>query len=40
MRKVLFWIVDNIPLGKLAPYVFGLALGSKPQKVKEEDDWA
>lgn len=41
MRKILFWIVNNIPLGKLAPYVFGLALGRKPQKVKvNEDDWA
>ena len=41
MRRILFWIVDNIPLGKLAPYVFGLAVGRKPQKVKgNEDDWA
>ena len=36
MRKILFWIVWNIPLGKLAPYVLGLALGRMPQK-KEGD---
>lgn len=37
MRKMLFWIVDNIPLGCLAPYVFGLAIGREPQKVKGEE---
>lgn len=32
IQRILFWIVWYIPLGKLAPYVMGLALGSKPQK--------
>lgn len=36
MRKILFWIVNDIPLGKLAPYVFGLALGRKPQKERQD----
>jgi len=26
--------VDNVPLGRLAPWVFGLAIGSKPVKKK------
>lgn len=34
MNRFLFWLIDNIPLGRLAPYVFGLAVGKKPQKVK------
>ena len=30
MRSLLFWIVWNVPLGRLAPYVLGLALCRKP----------
>ena len=30
------WLVWNVPLGKLAPWVFGLAIGEKPEKVKHE----
>lgn len=30
------WLVWNVPLGKLAPWVFGLAIGAKPEKVKHE----
>lgn len=36
MRKMLLWIVDNVPLGKLAPWVFALAIGKMPRK-KEKD---
>lgn len=32
MRRVLFWLLDNVPLGRLAPWVFGLAIGRKPHK--------
>ena len=32
MSKFLMWLVWNVPLGELAPYVFGLAIGSKPEK--------
>ncbi len=32
--NVLFWIVWNIPLGRLAPYVLGVALGRSPKKAK------
>jgi len=35
MRSFLFWIIHNIPLGKLAPWVFGLAIGRKPHRIKE-----
>ena len=35
--KFLFWLVDNVPLGRLAPYVFGLAIGRMPTKTKEID---
>lgn len=32
MRSVFFWIVFHIPLGPLAPWIMGLALGSRPQR--------
>ena len=38
MNRFLFWLIDNIPLGRLAPYVFGLAIGRKPQKVKGSEN--
>lgn len=34
MSRLLIWLVWNVPLGPLAPWVLGLALGRKPQKVK------
>ena len=37
MRKFLMWIVWNIPLGKLAPFVFELAIGSKPERINNEN---
>jgi hypothetical protein len=33
MRRLLFWIVWNIQLGPLAPWLLGLALGAKPRRV-------
>ena len=33
MRKFAMWLVNNVPLGKLAPYVFGFAIGSCPKKL-------
>lgn len=36
MRKLLLWIVWNIPLGILAPWVFGLAVGRMPEKEEEK----
>lgn len=33
MRTLAFWLLDNIPLGRLAPWVFGIAIGRKPVKV-------
>lgn len=36
MDWVLFWIIDNIPLGRLAPYVFGLAIGRKPKRIRDK----
>lgn len=32
LRGVAMWMVFNIPLGRLAPYVFGFAIGSKPAR--------
>lgn len=34
MRGFLFWIFNNVPLGPLAPWVFGLAIGRRPRRVK------
>lgn len=36
MRKILFWIVWHIPLGRLAPYVLGLAVGRFPREVNSD----
>jgi len=30
VSKILFWLVWNVPLGKLAPFILGLALGKMP----------
>ena len=38
MRKFAMWIVWNVPIGRLAPWLFGFAMGSKPHKVKQEQD--
>lgn len=35
MSRFLLWLVFNVPLGRLAPYVLGLALGSKPERIEE-----
>jgi len=37
MRRFLFWLVWNIPLGRFAPWILGLAFGSKPHKVETGD---
>jgi len=36
MNKSWWWVWRNewIPLGRLTPYVLGLALGSKPRRAK------
>ena len=33
MTRFLFWLVWNVPLGRLAPWVLGLALGRWPRRV-------
>jgi hypothetical protein len=35
MSRFLMWLIDNVPMGRLAPYVFGLAIGRWPHKVKK-----
>lgn len=32
------WLVWNVPLGKLAPYVFGFAIGRMPKKINRIKD--
>ncbi len=34
MKRFLIWFVFNVPLGKSAPWIFGLAMGRMPHKVK------
>jgi hypothetical protein len=36
MRRFLFWLVldSGVRLGRLAPWVFGLAMGRWPRRVK------
>ena len=38
MRKLLMWLVWNVPLGPLGPWVFGLAIGRRSHHVKEGDE--
>lgn len=33
--RALFWIAFSVPLGRLTPYVVGLALGSMPHKATD-----
>ena len=40
MRKILFWIVWNVPLGRLAPIVLGWALGVKGERIDDKEDKA
>lgn len=36
MKKLAWWLWNsNLPLGRLAPYVLGVALGNVPHKVKK-----
>ena len=37
LRRFIFWLVWNVPMGKLTPYVLGLAMGSKPVKKDKEE---
>ena len=32
IQRVLIWMVRNIPLGKLAPWILGLAINRRPHK--------
>ena len=34
MRRLLFWLVWNVPMGRAAPWVLGLAMGRQPRKAK------
>lgn len=36
MRKILIWIVWNLPLGPLAPWVLGLAIGRRPRRAHND----
>lgn len=36
LRKFLFWLVWNVPLGALAPWVLSLAVGSAAVKVESQ----
>ena len=31
MRHFAMWLIDNVPMGSLAPHVLGYALNSKPK---------
>lgn len=35
LADILLWLVDNVPLGRLAPWVLGIALGRFPRKAKK-----
>ena len=35
MKEFAMWLVNNVYLGRLAPYVFGFAVGRMPKKIKD-----
>jgi hypothetical protein len=35
MKRFAMWLVNNVPLGKLAPYVFGFAIGRMPKRINK-----
>lgn len=37
MKKILFWLVWNVPLGKLAPVLLGIALKRKSNRINLEE---
>ena len=37
MRRFAMWIIDNVYIGRAAPWVFGFAIGRWPHK-KEGND--
>ena len=37
-RRFLMWLVWNVPLGRLAPWVLGLATRRKPRKIEEKEN--
>jgi len=40
IRRALFWLAFNVPLGNLTPWVIGLAIGRKPVRmVWSEGKW-
>ena len=38
IRKFLMWLVWNVPLGRAAPWVFGLAIGRMPHRLEADDE--
>ena len=38
MRKLLLWAAWNIPLGPLAPWALGLAIGKMPTEAKDDSN--
>lgn len=37
-QRVALWLIDAVPLGSWAPYVFGQAMGTKGVKVESETE--
>ena len=38
IRKFLMWLVWNVPLGRVAPWVFGLAIGRMPYRLEADNE--
>ena len=36
LRLIVSWVVFNIPMGRLAPYLLGFALGSRGKRIKKQ----
>jgi len=36
IQKIALWLFNNIPLGRLAPYILGIVLNRRPYKIKNK----
>ena len=36
MVRLAIWLIWNVPLGRMAPYVMGIAMGGMPKKKEDK----
>ena len=36
IQRIVFWMIWNVPLGRLAPHLLGWAMGAKPVRIDKD----